>query len=112
MQRKGWIIIPTYDKLVRDRIPEIIQAGGKRCRFSTVKGERLISGLEAKLWEELQEFVDSNRSLEELADILEVVDGLATHLGSSFEEVVKLKEKKRNARGGFQEGIWLEWVED
>ncbi|NLM54429.1 MAG: nucleoside triphosphate pyrophosphohydrolase [Firmicutes bacterium] len=102
----------VYEKLVRDRIPDIIQAKGKDCRFSRVSGEQLMSGLEAKLSEEIQEFIDSGRDLEELADILEVVDGLASHLGSSFEEIMKLKQKKRNERGGFQEGIWLEWVQD
>jgi predicted house-cleaning noncanonical NTP pyrophosphatase (MazG superfamily) len=50
--------------------------------------------------------------LEELADILEVVDGLALHLGSSFEEILELKRQKREARGGFVQGILLEWVED
>jgi predicted house-cleaning noncanonical NTP pyrophosphatase (MazG superfamily) len=106
------MIIAVYEKLVRDRIPDIIQAKGKDCRFSRVSGEQLMSGLEAKLSEEIQEFIDSGRDLEELADILEVVDGLASHLGSSFEEIMKLKQKKRNERGGFQEGIWLEWVQD
>lgn len=102
----------VYDKLVRDRIPEVINASGKECRFSYVTGERLISGLEAKLLEEWQEFKESGRDLEELADILEVIDGLATHLGSSFEDVLAMKRRKRNQRGGFEQGIWLEWVED
>lgn len=50
--------------------------------------------------------------MEELADILEVIDGLAFHLGASFEEIVELKKQKRRERGGLQQGIWLEWVED
>ncbi|HHT73598.1 MAG TPA: nucleoside triphosphate pyrophosphohydrolase [Firmicutes bacterium] len=102
----------VYDKLVRDRIPEIINANGKKCRFSQVSGEQLIAGLEAKLLEEWREFLDSERDVEELADILEVIDGLAAHLGSSFEEVLQLKDRKRSERGGFDDGIWLEWVED
>jgi predicted house-cleaning noncanonical NTP pyrophosphatase (MazG superfamily) len=60
----------------------------------------------------LQEFIESGRDLEELADILEVIDGLASHLGSSFEEIIERKRKKREQRGGFETGIWLEWVED
>ena len=64
------MIIAVYEKLVRDRIPDIIQAKGKDCRFSRVSGEQLKSGLEAKLSEEIQEFIDSGRDLEELADIL------------------------------------------
>ena len=77
-----------------------------------MSGDELILGLQAKLYEELQEFVDSGGDLEELADILEVVDGLASQLGSSFEEIMELKRSKRNKRGGFENGVWLEWVED
>ena len=110
MNERG-IVIATYNKIVRDRIPEIVEDKGKRCRYSTVSGEELISGLQAKLLEEFTEFAESGRDLEELADILEVVDGLALHLGSSFEEILELKRKKREARGGFVQGILLEWVE-
>lgn len=98
--------------MVRDLIPEVIAASGKECRTSRVEGEEIINGLQAKLLEEFQEFIDSGRDLEELADILEVVDGLAFHLGSSFEEIMEIKRKKREKRGGFEKGIWLEWVED
>lgn len=104
--------MPDYNKLVRDRIPEIIRTSGRKCRCSTVTGEELLAGLEAKLLEEFNEFRSSERDLEELADILEVVDGLAHHLGSSFQEVLALKNKKREERGGFDRGIWLEWVQD
>ena len=109
---RGRITIPTYNKIVRDRIPEIIQSKGKQRHFSAVSGEELLSGLEAKLQEEFAEFRESGRSLEELADILEVVDGLASHLGSSFDEVLELKRAKRQERGGFEQGILLEGVED
>ena len=68
--------------------------------------------MEAKLCEESKEFTASGRDLEELADILEVVDGLAHHLGSSFAELLELKRIKREKRGGFEEGLLLEWVED
>ena len=77
-----------------------------------MSGEELIAGLEAKLLEEFREFIESGRNLEELADILEVVDGLALHLGSSFEEILELKRQKQEKRGGFQQGLLLEWVED
>lgn len=104
--------IPIYNKLVRDRIPEIIEASGKECRVSNVSGEELIAALQAKLFEETEEFVESNKSLEELAYILEVVEALAVRLGSSLTEVMERKAKKKDERGGFEQGIWLEWVED
>ena len=66
------ITIATYDKLVRDRIPEIIEASGKSCRTSISTGEELIQRLQSKLIEEFNEFVESGKDLEELADILEV----------------------------------------
>lgn len=104
--------MPIYNKLVRDRIPEIIKAGGKKCRVSTVSGEQLIQALQQKLKEEMEEFTASERDLEELADILEVVDALTVQLGSNLERVMELKERKRETRGGFDQGVWLEWVED
>lgn len=64
--------MPTYNKLVRDCIPQIIEEKGIKCRYSHVSGEQLISGLEAKLLEEVEEFTTSERDLEELADILEL----------------------------------------
>lgn len=75
-----------------------------------MSGEELILGLQAKLQEEFDEFIENGRDLEELADILEVVDGLAFHLGSSFEEILELKRRKRNKRGGFEQGIWLHQI--
>ena len=64
--------IKAYDKLVRDRIPEIIQADGKRCVVETLSDEGYLSLLDRKLDEELAEYQES-KSLEELADLLEVI---------------------------------------
>ncbi len=72
----------------------------------------MILALQDKLVEEFNEFIDSDGDLEELADILEVVEGLAVHLGSSFEEILAKKEQKQKQRGGFEQGIFLESVED
>ena len=70
--------MPVYAKVVRDRIPEIIERTGKKCTVSKVTGEMLILALQEKLIEELREFDEGGRDLEELADILEAVDGLAS----------------------------------
>ena len=104
--------ILIYNKLVRDEIPKIIRKSGKKCEYSIITGEKLILALQDKLVEEFNEFIDSNGDLEELADILEVVEGLAVHLGSSFEEILAKKEQKQKQRGGFKQGIFLESVED
>lgn len=104
--------MPIYNKLVRDRIPEIIKSEGKQCRFFQIQGVALVAALRRKLFEELEEFTESEHDLEELVDILEVVDALATQLGSTFKEIITLKEEKKKQRGGFEQGIFLEWVED
>ena len=63
-----------YNKLVRDRIPEIIEASGKRCEYSILSGDAYLHMLDEKLNEELAEYQDS-KSMEELADLLEVIHG-------------------------------------
>ena len=64
--------IKTYHKLVRDRIPEIIESDGKTCVCETLSDEEYIRLLDEKLNEELAEYQES-KSLEELADLLEVM---------------------------------------
>ncbi len=95
-------------KLVRDRIPEILEREGKKFRIiKQVQGQELIEELIKKLQEEVEEFI-KNRTLEELADILEVVDALAKELGADLGKVLEIKERKRLERGGFTKGIVIE----
>ncbi len=68
-----------YNKLVRDRIPEIIEASGKRCVCSTLSDEEYLAKLDEKLNEELAEYQES-KSMEELADLLEVIRAVASLL--------------------------------
>jgi len=100
----------VYDKLVRDRIPEIIEASGKRCAWRTLTHEAYLDKLDAKLNEELAEYQQS-KSMEELADLLEVIRAVARARGSSFEEVEAIRAAKAKARGGFDARILLEKVE-
>ena len=95
----------VYNKLVRDKIPELIRAGGEipRTRILEAAEYRLL--LEAKLDEEVGEFHEG-KNLEELADILEVVCALADQLGGR-EELLRLYERKHEARGGFRNRIFL-----
>jgi predicted house-cleaning noncanonical NTP pyrophosphatase (MazG superfamily) len=98
-----------YNKLVRDKIPEIIKADGKECDTLIVSKEEKYKLLEAKLQEEVNEFLE-DKNLEELADVMEVLFGLAEALGYSEEELLKVRDKKREERGGFKEGIVLKSV--
>ena len=99
--------MPTYyNKLVRDRIPEIIENSGRSCKTVLIQGEALQKALLVKLQEEAAEF-EENPCVEELADLMEVLEGLAHFYGWSKEDILFEKAKKREARGGFEKGIVL-----
>ena len=98
--------MPQYDKLVRDRIPEIIESTGRSCDTRIVFGDEFYSYLDKKLDEEVSEF-RQDRNLEELADMMEVIYGLAECLGHTEQELNILRSKKRDERGGFSRGIVL-----
>ena len=77
--------VTVYNKLVRDRIPEIIESNGQQCACETLEGKRYLEMLDAKLNEELAEYQQS-KSLEELADLLEVIRaGGFTNGGLNFD---------------------------
>lgn len=95
-----------YNKLVRDLIPDIIIASGKSCTTSILSLADYITMLDAKLNEELAEYQES-KSMEELADLLEVIRAVAIARGSSFEEVELIRKKKAEERGGFSNRIKL-----
>lgn len=95
-----------YNKLVRDKIPEIICAQGNTCETAVLEDEEYIRMLEAKLSEELGEYQES-KSLEELADLLEVMEAVVAARGWTWEQLTKIKEAKRAKRGGFEEKRFL-----
>lgn len=95
-----------YNKLVRDKIPEIIAAKGGKAEIRQLSEEAYRAFLEAKLDEETGEF-HREKNAEELADILEVVYALASAIGCSKEELLRIYEKKHNERGGFEKRILL-----
>ena len=99
----------TYHKLVRDRIPEIIEQSGKTCICSVLTDEEYLKLLDEKLDEELAEYQES-KSMEELADLLEVMRAVALARGSSLEEVEEIRRLKADRRGGFEKKILLEEV--
>lgn len=98
-------------KLVRDRIPEIIESDGRRVCVRILNDEEMIKCLENKLQEEVNEYIE-DRSMEELADILEVIYALCKMKGISKEELERTRAIKEIARGSFNEKIFLEYVED
>ncbi len=101
--------VKIYHKLVRDRIPEIIENSGKQCLCSILPEDEYLRMLDAKLNEETAEYQES-KSMEEIADILEVIRAVVTARGSSMEEVEALRARKAEERGGFEKRILLEEV--
>lgn len=99
----------VYNKLVRDRIPEIIREQGNECEIQIAQKEDKYKLLEKKLQEEVYEFFDE-KNIEELADIMEVLFGLAGSLGYTEEDLLIARNKKREERGGFEDGIILKSV--
>lgn len=103
--------MPTvvHNKLVRDRIPEIIEQSGSTCITRILTQEEYLAALDAKLQEELHEYL-VDKSMEELADLLEVLMAVAEAHGSSFAQVDALRREKAEQRGGFRAHIFLESV--
>ena len=99
----------VYNKLVRDRIPEIIEQTGKTCTYSILSDEDYLKMLDEKLNEELAEYQE-DKSMEELADLLEVVRAVAVARGCSFEELEEIRRAKAAKRGGFEKKLFLEEV--
>lgn len=100
----------VHNKLVRDKIPEIIEAAGKICVTHTLTNKEYIAALETKLNEEVAEY-QADKNLEEMADVLEVLRALCVARGYTLDELEEMRVKKANDRGGFGNKIFLEYVE-
>lgn len=96
-----------YDKLVRDRIIEIIRADGREPVFHAADEAEYRTKLKEKLREEVEEFV-KDETVGEIADILEVVEAVAAIWGFSPDEIAKTKREKTEKRGAFRDRIILE----
>lgn len=104
-----------YYKLVRDKIPEIIRSEGKLFTIEILDDKRYSLELKNKLREEVDEYSKTKtdeHSLEELADILEIIHSLAKVHGSDIDGVNKIREIKKKQRGGFEDKVFLIGVED
>ena len=95
-----------YDKLVRDKIPDVIRQAGKEPVTDILPRESMAAALDRKLQEEVLEYLESG-SVEEMADILEVLHGIAFHKGIPWDEVESVRVRKRDERGGFEKGVRL-----
>ena len=98
-----------YNKLVRDRIPEIITNAGKTCVTEILSDEEYLRMVDAKLDEELAEY-HQDQNIEELADLLEVLYAAAQARGYTKEQLEQVRKEKAVKRGAFHEKILLRKV--
>ncbi|MDA1547404.1 nucleoside triphosphate pyrophosphohydrolase [Bacillus cereus group sp. TH253LC] len=105
--------MPTYNKLIRNKIPQIIKANGKTPTTRILPQDEYIKEICKKTEEELTEYLEANtkeHKLEELSDLLELINALVEYEGTTLEEIDKIRKKKAAERGGFQNRIFLKDV--
>jgi len=95
-----------YNKVVRDKIPEIIAESGKQFNVKQLDGASFLAELEKKLIEEVNEYSES-KDVEELADLLEVIYRISELRGVSSDELDKIREEKAKKRGKFDNNLFL-----
>lgn len=101
----------TYNKLVRDKIPENINSmEGRKATWRIMDDEEYIKELNKKLLEEAHEFIEEN-AIEELADVMEVIQSIMRIKNISYEELKNVQQMKREKKGGFSNKIYLVEVE-
>lgn len=98
--------IIQYDKLVRDKIPQIIEQSGLNADYRYLEEKEFFECLNAKLKEEVGEYIESG-FIEELADIVEVINKLVEIKGYSKEEFDLIRKRKNKERGVFDKKIYL-----
>ncbi|WP_053366530.1 nucleoside triphosphate pyrophosphohydrolase [Bacillus sp. FJAT-27245] len=107
--------MPIHNKLVRDRIPEVIEKTGKKFSTRIMDKEEYIVELRKKAFEELDEYMKTQNdsdAVEELADLLEIIHAFADVHNSTFDTIESVRKEKAEKRGGFKERIFLIEVED
>ena len=103
-RRLVWAV--RREKLVRDRIPDIIRENGESPTVRSATEKEMDLLLREKLVEESSEYLSSG-SIEEIADVLEVVHEILSRRGVSFEDVERIRLQKKRHRGGFEKGLVL-----
>ncbi|OGM29546.1 hypothetical protein A2630_00955 [Candidatus Woesebacteria bacterium RIFCSPHIGHO2_01_FULL_44_10] len=100
-----------HRKLIRDKIPEFIEAAGDKFETRILKNDEFRKELMKKLVEEAKEVAKapSESLLDELADVLEMIKSISSHFGVDFKKVEKHQTEKRKKRGGFQKKLFLVW---
>lgn len=102
--------VVEYNKVVRDKIPKIIERGGERVETVQLAGDALVTALRQKLVEESFEALDAKSGdelISELADVEEVIRAICQALKVPAEQLEAEREEKLKRRGGFEKGLML-----
>jgi len=106
-------MIKKYNKLVRDRIPEIITVDNEIPKIKILKNKEFVDELLKKLHEETKEAMvavkntDKEGLAKEIGDLYEIIDSLIENFSLDRNEILKLQNERREKRGGFKEKIFL-----
>ncbi|MGE1008772.1 nucleoside triphosphate pyrophosphohydrolase [Bacillus cereus] len=102
--------MPTCNKLIRNKIPQIIKTNGKTLTTRILPEEEYIKEICNKTEEELTKYLEATtkeHKLEELSDLLELINALAEHEGTTLEEINNIRKKKAEEKGGFSDRVFL-----
>ena len=95
-----------YNKLIRDKIPEVIKASEKKCEIEILSDEQYLEYLNKKIKEEVNEYLESGE-IEELADLEEVLRAILAAKNVSYDEFEKIRISIVNKRGAFEKKLLL-----
>lgn len=104
-----------FNKLVRDKIPKIIESNGEHALTEILDNESFENEINNKLLEEVKEVIESKTKeelKEELADLLEVILKKAEINNIKFSEIEEVRIKKKDKKGGFDNKIFLVETKD
>ena len=101
----------TYNKLIRDKNVEIMEKLGHKVEYEILNDERYNEELDKKLKEEVNEYL-ADYSVEEMADVMEVIYAMLDYRGMKMEDVEKVRIEKRNRKGAFKNKVFLRTVEE
>ena len=96
----------VYNKLVRDNVPDIIEAEGNKCKTEILNYSDYIKALKAKLKEEVSEYLKDD-SMEKLSDVLEVMGAIVKAKGYTWDKLTKIRKNKKKIKGSFEKRINL-----
>ena len=98
--------MPLYNKIVRDKIPDIIKNEKRNCNFKILSEKDAVNLLSQKILEEADEFI-KEPSKEEMADIFEILHSIIKKCKWNFDEIEKIRKEKAIKNGSFDKNIFL-----